>query len=168
MSFKLKNLSEFRLRNILIVDDEKAVHEMYTNVLRPLDEPPTELDADGEPVVTESADHFNFGVFNAHNGQEALGIAKAQEARHRPVQMAFVDMRMPGWDGIVTIGKLHELDPRMSFVIVTGFPADAHKELADRLGAMPIRVIGKPFELVEIYEAAYQLVARWNRLHGDF
>lgn len=110
---------------------------------------------------------FNFNVFHAYDGKQALDFAKNQEARHLPIQMAIIDLQMPEWDGFETIKQINDFDPRISFIIVTGYAEQARREISDRLGAMPVKIIEKPFVLQELYDIVYSLVARWNRIHAD-
>ncbi len=163
------DLSAFRYRNILIVDDEPAMHLMFETCLRP-DDSDSEVttDANGDVIVDTRKAIYNFNVHCACSGEEALSLTKSLVHRNIPIQTAFVDMRMSGWDGIETIHQLMEFDHRMSFAIITGFPDDTRNKVGERLGAAPLQIFSKPADLEALYENAYQMTARWNRLHADF
>ena len=167
MSFKLKNLTSLQYRNVLIADDDKTIHEIYEEILRPVDDSPSTNVKGGEVMVDAPKEVYNFNVIHAYDGKEALDRAKQQEAHHLPVQMAIIDLQMPEWDGFETIRQLNEFDPRISFVIVTGYAEQARREISDRLGAMPVKIIEKPFVLQDLYDNVYSLVVRWNRIHAD-
>lgn len=162
------DLSEFRYRNILVVDDEPAMHQMFTCCLQPgaAEEEPS-YSHDGEVLVDTPKVINDFNVYSALSGEEGLSLCKAQSKGNSPIQLAFVDMRMKGWDGIETIQHMMDNDPRMSFVIITGFPDDTREKAGQRLGAAPIQIFGKPVKLEELYNTAYAMTKRWNRLHGD-
>lgn len=167
MSFNLKNLTSLHYRNVLIADDDETIHEIYEEILRPVDDSPSLSVKKGEVMVDAPSQIYNFNVFHAFNGKQALEFAKQQEAHHLPIQMAIIDLQMPEWDGFETIKQINEFDPRVSFVIVTGYAEQARREISDRLGAMPVKIISKPFVLEDLYETVYSLVARWNRIHAD-
>lgn len=164
----LHDLSSLRYRNVLIVDDEPSMHMMFDTCLQPdQDDDEPAYDTDGEILVGTKKAIYNFNVHSAYSGEEALSVCKTQANYNAPIQMAFVDMRMSGWDGIETIQQIMEFDPRMSFVIITGFPDDTRDKVEQRLGAAPLQIFPKPTNLQELYQSAYLLTSRWNRLHGD-
>jgi len=161
------DLAAFSHRNILVVDDEPSIHEMYRCFLQPKEESRYSVSDDGEVMVDSKKAVYNFNVFCVDSGQQALDACKTQGRRKAPIQMAFVDMRMPGWDGVETVKHLMEYDPRITFVIVTGVPDEAWDEIERRIGAARIQVIGKPSKGEEIYRTAYLMTKSWNRLHDD-
>ncbi|MBK1879828.1 response regulator transcription factor [Pelagicoccus mobilis] len=162
------DLSAFRHRNILIVDDEPAMHQMFSTCLHPeIEDDSYSLSDDGEILVDSRKAIYNFNVFTAESGEQGLEICKAQAKRNAPIQLAFVDMRMKGWDGVETVKNIMEHDPRITFIIITGFPDDTREQVAERIGAAQLQVFPKPTKLEEIYQSAYSMTKRWNRLHGD-
>ncbi len=94
-------------RRVLVVDDNRAIHEDFIKILGGSSEGSSELlEAErlllGEPAP--AAERPRFEIDTALQGQE--GVARVQQALkdERPYAMAFVDMRMPpGWDGLETI-----------------------------------------------------------------
>src|SRR5690349_18437929 len=100
---------------ILIVDDNRAIHEDFRKIITsacgdasPLDEVETSLF--GEQSAKEELPPFE--ISSAFQGQEALKLVVQAREEGRPYAMAFVDVRMPpGWDGIETIGHLWKADP---------------------------------------------------------
>lgn len=162
------DLSSLRYRNVLIVDDEPSIHMMFATCLSPEEvDDGIDYDSDGEILVGSKKAIYNFNVHSAFSGEEALSACKTQANYNAPIQMAFVDMRMSGWDGIETIKQIMEFDPRMSFVIITGFPDDTRDKVEERLGAAPLQIFPKPVQLEELYQSAYMLTKRWNRLHAE-
>lgn len=158
----LFDLSEFQHKNVLIIDDEPAMHHLFTSFLHP------EEYCEEERLKSETNEvaQYNFQVLNAFNGEYGLDICEKQADRDDPIQIAFVDMRMNGWDGVETIENLRAHDPRISFVIVTGYPEIAQQEIESRLGKDgPFKILAKPAKLNDIYETAYELTERWNKLH---
>ncbi|MDQ8185198.1 response regulator [Pelagicoccus sp. SDUM812002] len=164
----LHDLTSLRYRNVLIIDDEPAIHQMFSTCLQPdSDQEETSLSTAGEQMVDIKKRIYNFIVHSALSGEEALELCKTQRKYNAPIQMAFVDMRMKGWNGVETIKQLLDFDHRMNFVIMTGFPDDTRDKVEEHLGAAPLQIFAKPTNLEQIYDAAYSLTSRWNRLHGD-
>jgi len=79
-------------KNILVIDDEAAVRTVFARALN------------------------EYAVETAATGEE--GIAKA--LRYKP-DLAFVDLKMPGIDGVETLQRLQNLYNELPVYIVTGF-----------------------------------------------
>lgn len=158
-------LPSTRCRNVLVVDDEMSIHTMYDLFLQPDQDDLREPGKKKDVFVDSPHPSRNFDVLHAAGGQEAINIGKSRAARGRPIQLAFVDMKMSEKDGIETIRELYEIDPRTIFVIATGFAEAAYEKIGSELGAIPVQVIPKPFEMSGIYQTAVQMCLRWERLH---
>ncbi len=78
---------------ILLVDDEEIVHQTIAGYLRDL----------------------GHQVDDAYDGLAALEFIKAED-----YDIAFVDIRMPGMDGLSLLARIREVSPDISVVIVTG------------------------------------------------
>jgi signal transduction histidine kinase len=78
--------------------------------------------------------------------------------------MAFVDMRMPpGWDGVETIERLWQVDPRLQVVICTAYSDTSWEEVLDRLDARDrLLILKKPFDNIEVRQLASALTAKWE------
>lgn len=82
-------------------------------------------------------------------------------AGRNPVDLAFLDIEMPGINGIALAEKLHALDPNTGVVFVT-----AYKQYAlDAFGADALGYLMKPFTRPEI-EKAVQKKRRMLPEHG--
>ncbi|WP_029896536.1 response regulator [Desulfohalovibrio reitneri] len=79
---------------ILLVDDEKEF-----------------LDSISERVKLKG-----FEPILATSGEEALELAR----EHR-IELAVVDLKMPGMDGLVTIQKLKEINPKLHTTLLTAY-----------------------------------------------
>src|SRR5262245_59934730 len=82
------------VERLLVVDDDKSQRE-FLNIT---------LGRDG------------FEVEAAASGAEALKIIA-----ENPIDLALVDLRMPGMDGLETLRRLKEINEIISVVIVTAF-----------------------------------------------
>ena len=123
--------------NILLADDEEIVHQTL-------------------------ADHLsNLGhqVDSVYDGLAAL-----EAIRTGDYDIAAVDIRMPGMDGITLLGKIQEVRPDVSVVIITGHGNMETAMQALKLGAEGYLV--KPPKLLEL-EAVLERVALVHKLRQD-
>lgn len=150
---------------ILIVDDNPGIHRDFKLVL--LDElPDAELQADEQRLFAapaQAAAKPPYVVDDAFSGHEALDKVKQALAEQRPYQVAFVDVRMPGIDGVETISRLWKLDDRLQIVICTAYSDYSWSDLARRLGSTDkLLVLKKPFDTIEVIQLASTLSEKWN------
>jgi YesN/AraC family two-component response regulator len=103
---------------ILIVDDDAAIGRLLSRVLA----------AEGHEVLT------------AASGEEALEILGQER-----IDLAFVDLRLTGADGITTIKKMKESAPDLNFVVISGFGDMPSVKEAVHIGVFDY--ITKPFDL---------------------
>lgn len=152
---------------ILLVDDNPAIHDDFRRILAP-DARSTDLDAEANALfdapVAATVANTPFELDSAHQGQEAREMTIAACQAGRPYALAFVDMRMPpGWDGLVTIGKLWEVDPELNVVICTAHSDHSWEEIQ---AALPVRerwlVLKKPFDKIEVLQLAHALTEKWH------
>lgn len=78
---------------ILVVDDDNAVRQSMTRILR----------------------NQGYTVMEAANGERALEIATSE-----PVDLMLLDIRMPGLDGLGVLEKINQIDPDLTVIIMTG------------------------------------------------
>jgi two-component system NtrC family sensor kinase len=154
-------------RRVLVIDDEPFMHQDYRNVLadRGYSEEDEQLEQMEEALFGAQCRErgHNFTVSSAHQGEEGLEIARAALMREEPFAVAFVDMRMPpGWDGMRTVRELWRLDPELQVVICTAYSDYPWQETLKQLQANDrLLVVKKPFDPVEIRQAAAVLAAKW-------
>jgi signal transduction histidine kinase len=95
----------------------------------------------------------DFRVHTVENGDQAVEFA-----RHNPVHVAILDIRMAGRSGIEVLRNLKEIDPHMEILMLTAYETIETARQSLRLGACDY--LGKPFDIPTIREA----VARALRL----
>jgi two-component system response regulator AtoC len=93
-------------KQVLVVDDEDKILQTIAQRLKLL----------------------GFVAHTATNGMAAIGIAKK-----RPLDIAIVDLQMPGMDGLVTITKLKEINPGLKTILLTGHGNDKVKQATESL-----------------------------------
>ncbi len=116
--------------NILIVDDAEVVRLSH---LRSLAE-------------------ANYYVDAARDGTEALKLLELQ-----PFDVVFLDIRMPGPDGISVLRTIKHKWPDTEVVIITGYPAIETAKEAVRLGAYHYLV--KPVSPDEVIKTAHDALS---------
>jgi DNA-binding response OmpR family regulator len=116
---------------ILIVDDEKNVRLNYRMTLE-----------------TEG-----YTIFEAVSGAGAL-----EELAVRSFDLAILDMRMPGMDGLELLAKMRELGIGVPSMIVTAYSDVPHAVKAMKLGA--IDFLQKPLQPEELRRIVTEILKR--------
>lgn len=111
-------------KHILVIDDDEAVRKSFTLAL------------EDAPYTLETA----------KSGEQ--GIDLEQKIKYN---LIFLDLKMPGLNGVETLRRLRELDPSVPIYIITAF----HKEFLNQLGAaaedgLSFEVLHKPIGADEI------------------
>lgn len=119
------------MKKVIVVDDTKNIRTLLT----------TCLEVEG------------YIVFNAKNAEEALNIIKQED-----IDLAFIDVKMPGISGTGLLKKVKELNIDILVVIMTAFPTVKNAVDCTKFGA--VTYLQKPFTaervknlLKEIYES---------------
>src|SRR3989339_1126694 len=107
----------------MIVDDEPSVRESFKMILKIKD----------------------YEVTTFPDGPSAL--AQIQKDKY---DLAFVDYKLPGMDGLEVLKKIKEIDSDMEVCIVTAYATETSHATAITLGAL--EYLRKPFLMEEIYE----------------
>jgi DNA-binding response OmpR family regulator len=88
---------------ILVIDDDEAIRKLFVLTL----------------------EDMPYQVDTAKSGEQ--GIELEQKTKYG---LIFLDLRMPGLNGVETLRRLRQIDPGVPIYIVTAF----HKEFLDELG----------------------------------
>jgi CheY-like chemotaxis protein len=159
------NPEDGRLPRILIIDDNPQIHRDFELVL--LEEPANaELDADEQRVYGVAAHRPvpspTYLLLHAYSGLEGVEKVKSDLAQGHFFQLAFVDIRMPGIDGVETIARLWRVDPKIQMVICTAYADYSQEDLAGKLGQTDkLLVLKKPFDSIEVTQIARTLTEKW-------
>src|SRR6478752_3560105 len=119
-------------------------------------------DVDLRRVLRELLSDEGYDVIEASSGEEV--IAAFQDAKQAP-DLALIDVRMPGSDGIEVLRKLKSHLPRpMPIIVMTGFGTSNVAIEATQLGAFDYII--KPFELDAVLETVEGFF-KWRQLNGE-
>ncbi len=162
---------------LLVVDDNRAIHEDFQKILTPdielkqLDQ----IEADLFGKTIEQPSRQDFVVDSAYQGQDGLKLVEKSLTEKNPYALAFIDMRMPpGWNGIETIEHIWAVDPELQIVICSAYSDHSWAEISQRLGNSDrLLILKKPFDNVEILQMAYAmstkcLMAREQKLLSQY
>src|SRR3989338_461123 len=95
-------------------------------------------------VLEKGLKQVGYRVAAVKDGEAAL-----QEAGSEPFDLIFLDIRMPGMDGLTLLGKIREVRPDAQVVIMT-----AHGTMETAIQAMQrgaYDYLAKPFDLDELF-----------------
>lgn len=154
-------------RRILIIDDNKAIHDDIRRSLAPL-LPPLEADEleavlFDTPLIPEH--RIDFELCSAYHGQDGLEQVRRALKEGAPFALVFVDVRMPpGWDGIETLSRIWEEDPALQAVVCSAYYDYSWDDIIARLARFDsLMILRKPFDTIEIRQMAYALTEKWNQ-----
>jgi signal transduction histidine kinase len=149
-------------RRILVVDDNRAIHDDVRKILR--DRATSVSDLECELFGTENTPAITFEIDSAYQGAEGVELVRAAHTAARPYALALVDMRMPpGMDGLQAIAKMWESDPDLQVVICTAFSDASWDDIVQRFGATDrLLILKKPFDLAEVSQLALALTEKWQ------
>lgn len=120
------------MTRVLIVDDAMFMRKTIKRI----------LEGNGYDVVAE-----------AENGYQALSLFE----QHRP-DIISLDITMPELDGLETLEKLRQINPKAKVVMVTAVGQEKLVREAIKLGAASFLV--KPFNEVQLINAFHSISKR--------
>ncbi len=125
------------------------------------------LIVDDEEIVCRGLAQFvKWEVHGFHVAGTAYGVDEAlQFLEHTPVDVAFIDIRMPKKTGIDLLEALKKDYPETRAVILSGFSEFSYAREALRLGA--VDYLTKPVNLKEVEELLDRLKADFERERWD-
>ena len=155
---------EFANRRVLIVDDQKEIHDDFAEMLKPrtsawADELASAFVVEEEPPFLPELE-----LLHASGGEEACDIVRIGRERAHPIAVAYIDIRMPpGVDGIETMRRVREVDRDVEIVIMTAYTDRSLPEIIENSELVhKVLYIRKPFAREEIQQITLSLVGKWN------
>ncbi|MEA3493618.1 MAG: sigma-54 dependent transcriptional regulator [Candidatus Margulisiibacteriota bacterium] len=118
------------MHSILVVDDELSIRESFSLILE-----------------------GKYRVILAASGEAALKAVSDQK-----LDMAYLDIRMPGMDGIETLTRVREIDPDLEVIMVTAVNDVQNASKAIKIGARDYVV--KPFDVDHILKLTEQILSK--------
>ncbi len=152
-------------QRILIIDDNRAIHEDFRKILGQPSAADLALQA-AEAQLFGSSPAVWFEIDTASQGAEGLKMVEQAIADGRPYSLAFVDVRMPpGIDGIETTRQIWQVCPDLQIVICTAFSDCSWNEMQEQINPMDrLLILKKPFDTIEVLQLANALTEKWRLL----
>jgi len=150
---------------VLIVDDNKSIHDDLRKILMDDDRGSYELAGDEELLFQKvQVRGSRFEIDSAYQGQDGVAMMGRAVAEGRPYALAFVDIRMPpGWDGVQTILNLWKAYPDLQVVICTAYSDYSWTDIIRDLGhSDSLVILKKPFDNIEVIQLAHALTKKWT------
>ncbi len=154
---------------ILIVDDNRDIHEDIKSILKPTIRRDNELEElkreiFDQEVLPNKHIEIIYRIDDAYQGEEAIKLVLKAKYEEDPYALIFMDVRMPpGLDGIKTIAKIREIDKNVEIVITTAYSDYEWEEILDELGYCDkLLFMKKPFDSITIKQVALSLTSKWN------
>lgn len=117
--------------SVLVVDDEKVMRDLFKRVL----------------------EVRGYSVTVAESGEQAV-----DSIRKNPFDVVFLDIVMPGMDGVKTLKAIKKVSQQTPVVMMTGFAVGVEIGQALKLGAEDC--LRKPFDIVEIMRVIEKVLKR--------
>ena len=163
---------------VLIIDDEQMVRDNIEEILIPKKFTQSKIIKEASSILFDEEDnedaffsHTNnsnipkFTVDKAINGMDGLDKINASLAENNPYAVIFLDMRMPGWDGLETAINIREVDTKAEIIIVTAFSDRSINEIVNKAG-QNVGYHCKPYASEEILQLATKAVNDYNKLRN--
>lgn len=149
---------------ILIVDDNKSVHEDFKKILSQKDSKDDDVvnleKALFDEEISEQKSNPVYRIDHAFQGEEAIMMIEKSEDENDQYSIVFIDGRMPpGIDGIETISRVWKKFPDLNMVLCTAYSDYSNDEIKAKLGSIDkLKVLQKPFNSDEIRKIALKII----------
>ena len=161
---------------VLVIDDEEMVRDNIEEILVPRKTSPQNanmdlaasilFDAPTTAVLTPRTSNIpNFTVHKASNGMDGVEMVKRSITNGSPYAVIFLDMRMPGWDGMETAVQIRKYDSKAEIIFVTAFSDRSIDDIIARAG-QNVGYHCKPYASEEITQLATKAVTDYNKLRN--
>ncbi len=149
-------------RRILVIDDNRSIHDDFRKILSPANATGNELEAAEAALFGTVKQTQTFTIDTASQGEEGLQMVKRALEEGRPYAMAFVDVRMPpGWDGIETTRQIWQVCPDMQIVICTAYADCCWSDVQEQIKPRDrMLILKKPFDIIEVLQLAISLTEK--------
>ena len=161
--------------SVLVIDDEEMVRDNIEDILVPhVQSEEQDNINDAFDILFESPKPLlvartkcipSFTVDKASNGME--GVKKVREAikKGHPYAVIFLDMRMPGWNGLETAVEIRKYDAKAEIIFVTAYSDRSIDEIVEQAG-QNVGYHCKPYAPEEIIQLATKAVTDYNKLRN--
>lgn len=160
-------------QRILIIDDDQGVRDSFQAILgnstrtghaRLKQAASLFFDEEEDPSATPlPSPLITTELAFASDGPSGLQQVREALAQRNPFAVIFVDVRMPGMDGLETVRRIRKLDKQAEIFFVTAYNDYSIEERVAQAGPN-VGYICKPFAPEEIRQIAIKGIYDWSRL----
>ncbi|GAA4919241.1 hybrid sensor histidine kinase/response regulator [Mucilaginibacter defluvii] len=161
--------------SVLIIDDEELVRDNIEEILVPrkqsieshqINHAASILFDEPSPILAPRTSNIPvFSVQKASNGKEGLEKVMTSIENRSPYAVIFLDMRMPGWDGLETAMQIRKVDSKAEIIFITAFTDRSIEEIVEQAG-QNVGYHCKPYASEEIIQLATKGVTDYSRLRN--
>ncbi len=161
------------MNNLLFIDDDSEILGNYRKLFtRNFDKVDATLKLLNIPKSEKPKLLKRYEVYTASQGLDGVEIIKKGLKEGDPINVVFIDMRMPpGIDGCETAKRIREIDSDIEIVVVTAYSDKSLDKIIDAVGAPDkLLYLKKPFDPVEIQQFALNLSEKYeyNKIKDKF
>jgi signal transduction histidine kinase len=154
-------------RRILIVDDNKSIHDDFIKILTQKSEN-SSISKLEQVLFQETAKsnpvHYQYIIDSAFQGKEAIDMVEKAYKNNFPYSLIYMDVRMPpGIDGVETIDRIWKNYPNIEMVICSAYSDYSWNEILERFGTSDkLLFVKKPFNVIVIKQLTLSLITKWD------
>lgn len=128
-------------KRILVIDDEKAIRNSF--------------------LLTFEGSEYE--IFTADNGEDGIEMV-----RDNQVDLVFLDLKMPGMDGIETLYELRKINASLVVYIFTAFSQDFFDQLKKAASdGLEFEVVQKPLDSYQLKELVQNIIKETGNEEND-
>lgn len=167
-----REFMEERLSRILVVDDNKDIHEDIKFILDSFSHSDNYFETRSlkDELFGEEQDSdklsfdIKYKIDDAYQGEEAIRMVESAQIEKYPYSLIFMDVRMPpGIDGIKAIEEIWKIEPDTEVVICTAYSDYSWEQILSKLGQNDhLLFIKKPFDNVSVKQIALTSTTKWK------
>ena len=159
--------------SVLVIDDEEMVRDNIEEILVPRiksndlvnNAANILFDEEESPIEIRASNIPKFTVDKASNGAEGLEMVRKSVETSKPYAVIFLDMRMPGWDGLETAIKIREIESKAEIIFVTAYSDTSIEDIVSKAG-QNVGYHCKPYASEEIIQLATKATNDYNKLRN--
>jgi len=119
------------LDKILVVDDERDICRMISNILK----------------------EEGYKVDKAYDGKQAI-----RKVKTRGYNLMLLDYKLPDIDGINVLKEIRRIEPSLKVIMISAYGSPSTKSMAKKFGVY--RFLDKPFDLNRLVRVVKDALAK--------
>lgn len=151
---------------ILVVDDNRSIHEDFRRILGVASQVDPELDELATSLlgVEAAPPGIRWLLDSAYQGEEGFAAVERANQEGRPYALVFMDIRMqPGWSGVETAARLLDADGLVHIILCTGHVGHGWRRQVEALTTSDrVLLLKKPFDPLEVQQMAKAICHKWT------